>query len=104
MSKRIIRKAIRLTPSEDYRLKEIKEASGLSESTIIRMALSDIKLVRSKPSKELIILLNKINNIGNNINQIAKIANQNGEIYYRELKVFMENVEYFIKECRNKYL
>ncbi len=104
MSKRIIRKAIRLTPSEDYRLKEIKEASGLSESTIIRMALSDIKLVRSKPSKELLILLNKINNIGNNINQIARYANTFEELDEKTLIIYLTNLNSLVEETRKKYL
>lgn len=103
MSDKTIRKAVRLSSKDNYKLKELSRKSKLSESDVIRLLINSIEL-KERPPKEFYDLLNKINNIGNNINQIAKIANQTGEIYYRELKFFMENINHFIKECRNKYL
>ena len=97
------KKTFRLSSKDYSKLKELSRKTKLSEADVIRMMINNTELKESPP-KEFYDLLNKINNIGNNINQIAKIANQTGEIYYRELTLFMTSVNTFISECRNKYL
>ena len=49
-------------------------------------------------------LLNKINNIGVNINQMAKIANTTGEIYFNDLKLYYSEISKLINEIRKKFL
>ena len=82
----------------------MSEISGLTESDILRLFFYNITVIREKPSKELINSLNKINNIGNNINQIAKHANTFDEIEFDALKVYLTNLNSLVNEVRNKYL
>jgi len=104
MISRMVRKTVRLTAAEEYKLKKMSEISGLTESDILRLFFYNITVIREKPSKELINSLNKINNIGNNINQIAKHANTFDEIEFDTLKVYLTNLNSLVNEVRNKYL
>ncbi len=97
-------KSFRATPELEYKIKSLKELSGLSESEIIRTALSDIKIIKEKPSKELMLSLSKLNNIGNNINQLTKYANTYGEIDWDSLTVCISNLNSVVNEIRKKYL
>lgn len=96
-------KTIRLNDKEMYDLKKRSLLSGLSESSVIRLALRN-QPIKPNPPKELKLLLIKINNIGININQIAKIANQTGEIYYNDLKIYYSEIEKLMNEIKSKYL
>lgn len=97
-------KSFRITPELEYKLNEIQELSGLSQSEIVRLALSGIKVIREKPSKELMNLLLKINNIGNNLNQITKHANTFDEVDIVSLRVCITQIDSLINEIRKKYL
>ena len=92
-----------LSDEEYLDLKKRSLYSGLSVSDIIRLALKG-QSVKSNPTREFYILLSKINNIGNNINQIAKHANQTGEIYYNDFKIYYKQIEKLIDEIRTKFL
>ena len=92
-----------LNDKEYIDLKNRSLISGLTVSDIIRLAL-DNQPVKSNPPKEFYVLLNKINNIGSNINQIAKHANQTGEVYYDDFKIYYNQIDRLIEEIRNKYL
>lgn len=88
---------------EYMELQEKVLLSGLDKSRIIRLALKG-QHIKQNPPREFYILLNKINNIGININQIAKIANQTGEIYYNDLKLYYNEIEKLMSEIKSKYL
>lgn len=102
--KRLIRKTVRLNAEEEYKLKEMSELSGLSESEILRLFFNNIKIIREKPSRELMNLLLKLNNIGNNINQIAKHTNTFDEIDYKTLMVCVTNLNNMVSEIRKSFL
>lgn len=104
MIKRMVRKTVRLTAEEEYKLKRMSEVSGLTESDIFRLFFYNITVIRAKPSKELMSALLKLNNIGNNVNQIAKHANTFDEIDYNSLRVYLTNLNSLVNEIRNKYL
>ena len=97
-------KSFRATPELEYKIKSMKELSGLSESEIIRSALSDIKVIRERPSRELMIALSKVNNIGNNINQIAKHANTYDEVDWNSVNVCISNLNSIANEIRKRFL
>ena len=97
-------KSFRATPELEYKIKSMKELSGLSESEIIRSALSDIKVIREKPSRELMIALSKVNNIGNNINQIAKHANTYDEVDWNSVNICISNLNSVANEIRKRFL
>ena len=89
MRKRPIAVLFRLNEQEHRHLKEQAALSGHSTEEYIRrlIAGSDIK---PKPPVEMAEILRQLSAIGNNINQIAKIANT----YAR---VRQEDVEYIIQ-------
>ena len=65
---------VRLSPKEKEHLKAQAEACALKMEPYIRKLIMG-KEVRPRPPDEYIKLLREINAIGNNINQIAHIAN-----------------------------
>ena len=97
-------KSFRLTPELAYKLEELHELSGLSQSEIVRLSLTGMKTIKEKPSKELLSSLLKLNNIGNNINQIARHANTFDEIDYNTLKVCVANLNSMVNDIRRHYL
>lgn len=96
-------KHVRFYQKEINRLNELSRLTGLSGNEIIRSSLNNI-ILKEAPPKELYDLLNKINNIGININQIAHIANSTGEIYFETLNAYFSQIEKFINEVREKFL
>ncbi|MBE6149889.1 MAG: plasmid mobilization relaxosome protein MobC [Firmicutes bacterium] len=101
--KRIFEKHVRLNQDELEILETLSRKTGLTESELLRSCLTNI-VFKEAPPKEFYDLLNKINNIGININQIAHIANSTGEIYYDTLKLYFSQIEQFMKEIKEKYL
>lgn len=97
-------KSFRFTPEIAYKLEEMHELSGLSQSEIVRLSLIGMKVLKEKPSKELMNALLKLNNIGNNINQIARHANTFDEIDYKTLKVCVVNLNSLVNDIRRKFL
>ena len=91
------------TKKEMLDLEKKSIASGLSKGEVCRLALKT-QVLKSNPPKEFYDSLNKINKLGVNINQLAKIANTNGEIYYDDLNVYYSSIDKLIKDIRNKYL
>lgn len=69
-----IKISVRLTEQEHKRLKTSAAACALKMEPYIRKLIMG-KEVRPRPPDEYIKLLREINAIGNNINQIAHIAN-----------------------------
>lgn len=65
---------VRLSPKEKEHLKVQAEACALKMEPYIRKLIMG-KEVRPRPPDEYVKLLREINAIGNNINQIAHIAN-----------------------------
>lgn len=94
---------VRFDDNEYLELQEKSLLSGLDKGTIIRLALKG-QHIKQSPPRDFYILLNKINNIGININQIARIANQKEEIYYNELKLYYSEIKYLMDEIKNRFL
>lgn len=65
---------VRLSPKEKEHLKAQAEACALKMEPYIRKLIMG-KEIRPRPPDEYVKLLREINAIGNNINQIAHIAN-----------------------------
>lgn len=74
--KREIRKSIRLSGEENSKLNEMLETHNISFSDYGRSRILGYK-IKSKIDNDLIFEINKI---GNNLNQLAKVANQNKSI------------------------
>lgn len=97
-------KSFRLTPELAYKLEEMHELSGLSQSEIVRLSLTGTKIIKEKPSKDLMVSLMKLNNIGNSINQLAKYSNTFDEVDEKTLKICITNLNSLINDIRRKHL
>lgn len=78
MEKRIysFNKHIRLTPEENKMLMEKAKASGMSDSSYLRLMISQKPNDYPEIRQLLRDLINEINHIGVNINQIVKSYNE----------------------------
>lgn len=74
MRKRPLRVAVRLNEQEHRHLKKQVELSGFSTEQYLRNLIAGSE-IKQRPPDELPKLLRELSAIGNNINQIAKIAN-----------------------------
>ena len=99
MAKRNKAKVIRFTDEEWEHLNQEAMKAGVSKERFVRDAVAGIELT-SKPPEELAALIKELNAIGNNINQIARIANSKHEITQQELAV----VECLVKQIWEKVL
>lgn len=99
MAKRSKAKVIRFTDEEWEHLNQEAIKAGVSKERFIRDAIAGIELT-PKPPEELASLIKELNAIGNNINQIARIANSKHEIAQQELAV----IECLVKQIWEKVL
>ena len=70
---------IRTDPQLRDKLKTLSEKSGLSKSAVIRILIDGAKL-REMPPLDYHKMTGELHAIGNNLNQIARVANATGQI------------------------
>ena len=85
MRSRRIKKQIWLNAEEEYIMKCKSQAVGMNASDYIRHLIVGYK-PKEKPSEQFYEEIKNIRSIGNNINQIARIANAKGVIDVPHLK------------------
>lgn len=103
MRKRRIKKQLWLSDEEDYILKTRSEAVGMNASDYIRQLLVGYK-PKEKPTEDFYAAIKSIRSIGNNINQIARMANARGVIDVPHLNKEIDKLDQLIIEIKNKYL
>lgn len=69
-----IKLSVRLTDAEHRHLKKQADNAGLKMEPYIRRLIAR-KEVKPRPPEEYYKILTELNHIGNNINQIARVAN-----------------------------
>ena len=74
MRKRMIQISVRLTEQEHTHLKRLSETTGLKMEPLVRQLILGREL-KPRPPENLAALLRQMSAMGNNINQIAKVAN-----------------------------
>ena len=74
MRKRAIKMSLRLNEQEHQRLKEQADYTGFSIEQYLRNLICGQKMV-PRPQDELAEIKRQLAAIGNNVNQIAKVAN-----------------------------
>ena len=95
--KRYIERKVRLTPSENEQIKRIMTEHGMPSFQYYARNMLCLGRVVKIDFSELKNLRVAINRIGGNINQIAKRANESGEISAEEI----QNVLAHLSEIRN---
>ena len=74
MRKRMIKISVRLNEQEHTHLKRLSEITGLKMEPLVRQLILGREL-KPRPPENLAALLRQMSAMGNNINQIAKVAN-----------------------------
>ena len=101
--KRTRQKNIRLTSDEEKLLRQKCFDLGITESDFFRSLVNDY-MPNTNLNKEISKLTFEIRKIGVNINQIAKIANQTGNINCIYLEHYKKELDKTIIEIRDKVL
>ena len=74
MRKRMIKISVRLNEQGHTHLKRLSETTGLKMEPLVRQLILGREL-KPRPPENLAALLRQMSAMGNNINQIAKVAN-----------------------------
>ena len=82
---KVIKQTIRLTEKQHLHLKIQAQKSGLKMEPYVRKLIMGFE-VKARPPNEYAQLIKEVNAIGNNINQIAHIANAEGTISEEKIK------------------
>lgn len=99
MARRNIKIDLRLNEQEMERLRRDVARSGWSREKYLR-ALIEHSAIREMPSMDLISVLRNLQQINNNMNQVALIANAKGFV---DTAAYWENVE-LLKETIHELL
>lgn len=89
-----------LTESEKKHLTKQAERTGLNNSVFIRKLILGTEL-RSRPPDEYGKIIRELSAIGNNVNQIARVANSLGKINYHELEKIQAALDNIWREVKN---
>lgn len=103
MRRRKIKKNFYLNYEENKMLKAKAFKKGISESELIRGFIIGY-IPSGKLPKEIYDLIYEIRKIGININQIAYVANKNGNVNYKYLNEYREKLDELIFEIRKNYI
>lgn len=76
---------VRLTEKEYAKLREMSATSGLKMEPVIRQILVGYE-IRPRPNATYIKLIDQLAAVGNNLNQIAHLANRTGVVTEQQLK------------------
>ena len=79
------RLSVRMNEKEYAHLKKLTEASGLKMEPLIRKLIMGQE-IHQRPPAEIPELLRQMSAIGNNINQIAKVANSSKFVRQEDIK------------------
>ena len=84
---------VRVSDEEYSAIKEQAAATGLSVSTYIR-SLAKGTVLKVRPPETYINILRQLSAIGNNINQIAKVANSCARVRQEDIDYIIERQSY----------
>ena len=101
MRERTIKQQIWLNQQEKNLLKEKSKKVGLTESEFLRSCIKGYK-IKEQPTKEIKNFQRDITGIANNINQIARIANNSRYISNNDLNYVQNKVIDFIMKFEKK--
>lgn len=86
----------RVTKYEKMILSRRAKAAGLTLSKYILTVSERKRLINPEP---IVRLMLEVNHIGNNINQIARVANTNKDISPKQIEILQKQMEYLKKRA-----
>ncbi len=99
MKARTYKKLLRLNQDKQERLRYLSKSTGLNQEQVLRKVLMDAPLLE-RPTADYIKMSRQIAALGNNLNQLAHIANASGKVSNTDLltaKQIMEQIWRYIK-------
>lgn len=90
MGRNYKRVPVRLSETEYLQLRKKAEQCGLKLDPMMRKLILETE-IKARPPNEYAQLIKEVNAIGNNINQIAHIANATGTISQNEIDIVKKN-------------
>ena len=93
---------VRLTKKEKQALQKKAKASSMKMEPFIRKLIMGVE-IKARPPNEYVQLIREVNAIGNNINQIAHIANAEGRISdnkISEVKKYLSDIMQLVRGLR----
>ena len=99
MRERPYKKLLRLNQSERNRLLYLSKSTGLNQEQVLRKALMNAPLLE-RPTADYLKMSYQISALGNNLNQLAHVANASGNANNTDLLIarqIMEKVWMYIK-------
>ena len=100
MRKRQNRVEVRLDDAEDIKLHELMNDTGFNASQLIRSLIIGAE-IKSRPPDIMPKILRELSAIGNNINQIAKVANYSDRVGNDDIREIKDMFSKIAKEVRN---
>ena len=88
-----------LTDDEYAKLEKKAKETGLKKAQLLRGFITDNE-IRAKPTEDYLKLVREINAIGNNINQIAHIANTQKYVDKEQIKYIVEYLDDIMDKVR----
>ena len=89
MAKRNCRFEVRLTKDEYYDLTKKARRAGLTTGAFVRLAVAGQE-IHEAPGADVPVLIREVRRVGNNIDQILKIANSRGLLEVPALRKALE--------------
>ena len=89
MAKRNCRFEVRLTKDEYYDLTKKARRAGLTTGAFVRLAVAGQE-IHETPGADVPVLIREVRRVGNNIDQILKIANSRGLLEVPDLRKALE--------------
>jgi len=97
--KRKIHLHIMLSDDEDRKLHNMMCETGFTASQLIRSLITQTE-IKTRPPSAMPQLLRELSAIGNNVNQIAKVANYSDKVYKEDLQEMKQAFDKLSKEVR----
>ena len=88
-----------LTEAEAEKLEKKAKETGMKKAQLLRAFISDNE-IRAKPPEEYLRLVREINAIGNNINQIAHIANTRKYVDRKQINHIVNYLDEIMEKVR----
>lgn len=83
---------IGLTKSQEARLQSLASKSGLSMSAYVRQLIDGV-LPQERPPLDFYLILSQLRYIGNNMNQLTRIAHATGRIDWKEFERLTDEIK-----------
>ena len=100
MRKRRNRVEVRLSDAEESKLHELMNGTGFNASQIIRSLIIGAE-IKTRPPDIMPKVYRELSAIGNNINQIARVANHSQRVDNEDIKEIQAMFKNISKEVRN---